>query len=52
MRGEGGTARRRTVAVRDEPDVLVAARSGIPPRDVDIAAVQAELRRQGVELGS
>ena len=29
-----------------------AAASGAQPRDVDIAAVQAELRRQGVELGS
>ncbi|OGV65132.1 MAG: hypothetical protein A3K19_15810 [Lentisphaerae bacterium RIFOXYB12_FULL_65_16] len=29
----------------------VAARSGVPPRAVDVQAVQAELRRQGVELG-
>jgi len=58
MRGEGGTARRRTVAVRsravairDEPDALVVGGSGIPLRDVDTAAVHAELRRQGVALG-
>ena len=30
----------------------VAARSGTTPRAVDVGAVQAELRRQGVELGA
>jgi len=29
----------------------VAARAGVPPHRVDLAAVQAELRRQGVEFG-
>jgi hypothetical protein len=29
----------------------VAAREGVPPRRVDVAAVQRELRQQGVELG-
>jgi hypothetical protein len=29
----------------------VAVRSGVPPRQVDVSAVQAELRRQGVHLG-
>lgn len=28
----------------------VAVRDGVPPQDVDVAAVQAELRRQGVRL--